>query len=171
MEITNVLAQIACIGAIVIWNSSIQLKRMQDILYFQFLANLLYCLEYFLLGATVALFMNLVSAFRCFLFYYYNKKDKKISKFWLFVFILLVIVLGILNYTEPVSLIPIFITLLYTISSWQKESNWSRIAFLIAAFFWIYYNFYVGAFVAIIGNFIEITSGVISILRFKNTSK
>ena len=185
----EILAQICGIVAIIVWNISIQNKKLEKILYFQFLANLLYSMEYFLLGAPIAGFMDFSSGCRCFVFYYKNKKKQPISKKWLFLFITLIIGIGILGYTSPLSLIPVFLTFFYTITSYSKTSNFTRIAFiitifytissylkkakwirivvLIAAFIWIYYNYKVGAYVGIIGNIIEIISGVVSIYRFK----
>lgn len=163
----NISAQIVCVAAILVWSLSIQNKKIEKILFFQFLANLLYYLEYFLLGATTAVFMNIISAFRCYVFYYKNKHNQPISKTYLFIFMLLVIIIGYFGYTTPISIIPVLLTLLYTICSWLKDATWSRIALLLAAFAWIFYNFHVGAFVGIIGNMIEISSGIISLYRFR----
>ena len=165
----EILAQICGIAAIIVWNISIQNKKLEKILYFQFLANLLYSMEYFLLGAPIAGFMDFSSGCRCFVFYYKNKKKQPISKKWLFLFITLIIGIGILGYTSPLSLIPVILTFFYTIASYSKTSNFTRIAFLIAAFIWIYYNYKVGAYVGIIGNIIEIISGIVSIYRFRKT--
>lgn len=162
----EVLSQICGISAIFVWNISIQNKKLEKILYFQFLANLLYSMQYFLLGASIAGFMDFSSSCRCFLFYYKNKKNQPISKKWLFFFITLIIGIGIIGYSGPLSLIPVFLTFFYTIASYSKTSNFTRIAFLVAAFIWIYYNYKVGAYVGIIGNILEIISGIISIYRF-----
>ncbi len=167
----NFLAQICCIGAILIWNISVQNKKLEKILFFQFLANLLYSSEYFLLGATITGFMDLTSGFRCFVFYFYNKIQKPISKKWLLFFIILIILIGTIGYSGPITLIPVFMTLFYTITSYSKTSNWTRIAFLIAAFIWIYYNLQVGAYVGVAGNILEIISGTISIYRFDKKEK
>lgn len=161
------MAQLCCVGAIIVWNISIQNKKLEKILYFQFLANLLYSMEYFLLGATTAGLMDLTSSSRCLVFYYKNKTNQTITKRWLILFCGLIILFGILGYSSPLSLIPIFLTLFYTITSYSKTSNWTRISFLVAAFIWIYYNIKVGAYVGVLGNLLEIVSGVVSIFRFQ----
>lgn len=163
------LAHFCCAIAIFIWNLSIQNKKMEKILYFQFLSNMLYGLSYFLLGVPIAAIMDSLGSLRCFLFYYKKKKEQDIPLYWLFIFCLLVIALGIINYNGIISLIPIIITIFYTISSWANETNWLRIIFILAAILWIYYNLTIGAYVAVVGNFFEIISGAISIYRFKKT--
>ena len=90
---------------------------------------------------------------------------------YIIIFVIIVIVLGILTYDGYLSLIPIIITLFYTISSWMKDAKWIRIVFLIAAFIWIYYNYVVGAYICIIGNVFEIISGTLALIRFSNVKE
>lgn len=158
----NFLAQIIGCLAVSIWTLSIQNKDRKNILKFQTVANLLYTLEYSLLGAYSAASMNLTSTFRCYIF---SKKEKDLNKLTL-LFILIMIILGILTYSGLISIIPIIITIFYTISSKFKNANYNRVTVLISAFIWIYYNYKVGAYIGIIGNLLEITSGVIALTRY-----
>ena len=80
---------------------------------------------------------------------------------------ILVLLLGIITFDNIISIIPITITIFYTLSSWMKDTKWCRIVFLVCAFIWIYYNYKVKAYVSIIGNGMEIISGVISLIRFE----
>lgn len=158
------IAQIIGGFAIALWVISIQNKKREKILLFQFWANILYMLEYSLLGAMSASMMNFSSSIRCITFY----KTKKSNSYGsLILFSLCVIILGILTYNGLLSLIPIVITLFYTISSWAKNPIWNRITVLGAALVWIYYNYTVGAYITIVGNILEIISAVISLIRFK----
>ena len=165
------LSHLCCVFAIIVWNASIQNKEKEKILYFQFLSNMLYGMSYFILGAPVAGIMDSLGGLRCFVFYYKTKKGKKISIWWLFLFCSLAIILGVLTYNGIISLIPTIICIFYTVSAWIKDTNCLRIVFILAAFLWIYYNFKVGAFIAIIGNVLEIISGLISIYRFRKKDK
>ena len=162
----NILIQLVGLGAIFFWVISIQKKEQHDILFLQAISNLFYVIQYFLLGVIVAGLMNLVSGFRCFMFYLFLKNKKDISKLWLIVFLVLLVLFGFLSYDGYLSLIPLIITIGYTITSNLKNSKWLRIFFLISAFVWIYYNFTVGAYVFIIGNILEIISGVVALVRF-----
>ena len=90
--IITILAQIVGALAIVVWVISIQYKKHYKILLLECVANILYALQYVLLGVFLTSFMNLVSAIRCFLFYKKRKENKEISKIWLLIFILLIVV-------------------------------------------------------------------------------
>lgn len=153
--------------AIIFWLFSIQRKKKKDILFFQLIANMLYAVQYFIIGTFSAASMNTISSFKSFMFYKYECKGKEIPKLLLCVFLILVIVFGVITWNGTISLIPILITCFYTISSWCKDSKYIRIVFLIAAFFWIYFNVTVGAYIAVIGNTLEVLSGIISLIRFK----
>ncbi len=165
------IAQIIGIVAIALWVISVQKKEEYKILLLQAVANLIYAVQYVLLQVFPAAFMNIVSFFRCYIFYKKRKNGKNISKLWLIIFIVIVIVFGILTYDGYLSLIPIIITLFYAISSWMKDAKWIRIVFLIAAFIWIYYNYVVGAYICIIGNVFEIISGTLALIRFSNVKE
>lgn len=160
----NYLAQIIGVFAIALWVISIQNKKREKILLFQFWANGLYMVEYALLGAISASSMNLVSTLRCLVFY---KGEKEKSFVGLMLFCIIVIILGIFTYDGILSIIPVVITLFYTISSWFKNPFWNRITVLVAAIIWIYYNFSVGAYITVVGNVFEIISGIISLVRYK----
>ena len=160
------LAHLCCFTAILVWNMSIQNKEKEKILYFQFLSNMLYGMSYFLLKIPIAAIMDTLGGLRCFVFFYKTKKHQDISLSWLFIFCILIIILGIINYNGIISLIPILISIFYAISSWSKDATWIRIIFLLAAFLWVYYNIVVGAYVAVLGNILEIISGIVSLYRF-----
>ncbi len=161
-----VIAQFIGLIAILFWVISIHRKEQYKILFLQVLANLSYTIQYFILGVFSASSMNLSSTIRCYVFYRKRKKQEEISKFWLIIFIFLILLLGILTYKDYLSLIPITITLFYTISSWMEDSKWIRIVFLLAAFVWIFYNYIVGAYISIFGNIFEIISGITALIRF-----
>ncbi len=162
------LAQIVGIVAIFFWLISIQSSKQYKILFLQAVANLIYGFEYILLGVIETAFMNFTSFIRCLLFYQKRKQDKDISNLYLILFSFLVILFGMITYSGYLSLIPIIITLFYTVSSWMKDSKWIRIVFLISAIMWIYYNYKVKAYVCIVGNIFEIISGALSLIRFKD---
>ncbi len=161
-----VLAQFIGAIAIIFWVISVLEKEQYKILYLQATANLIYTIQFALMGIFPAAFMDCISSIRCYIFSYKRKAGKNISKAWLILFSSLVIILGIITYNGILSLIPIIITFFYTISSWISDSKWLRIVFLIAAFVWIFYNYSVGAYVCIIGNILEIISGIVSLIKF-----
>ncbi len=157
------LAQIIGSLAVSIWVLSIQNKERKNILKFQAVANFLYIIEYALLGAYSAASMNFISTLRCIIF-----KEKEENSKWLIIFIILILLLGLLTYEKPISLIPVIITIFYTISSSKSNVKWNRIAVLASAFIWLYYNYKVGAYIVILGNILEIISGIVSLKRYIN---
>ena len=166
IDIISIIAQIVGAFAVIFWVISIQRKKHYKILLLECIANILYTVQYMLLGVFLTSFMNFTSAIRCFIFYKKRKENQEISKIWLIIFLSLIVIMSIFTYDGYLSLIPVIITIFYTIASWIKEANFLRIVFIIAAVVWIYYNYMVGAYVSIIGNVFEIISGVISLIRF-----
>lgn len=160
-----ILSQIIGLLAIICWVMSIQQKNKEKILMNQMFANTLYTIQYVLLGAYSASAMNITSAIRSLVFYNDEKKHKQ-SKLTGSILIAAIIIIGIITYSSPISTIPILITIAYTYSVWQSNLKITRIIFIIAAIIWIYYNLKVGAYVSIVGNILEIISGIISIKRF-----
>lgn len=152
--------------ALVIWTLSIQVKEKKKILQAQIIANLFFAGQYILIDAVAAGIMNIVSAIRCYVFTKEEEKHKQISVIWLFIFVTIILCVAVVTCREFISLIPIAITIIYTYASWQKDTKVIRILFLLAACAWIYYNAYVGAYVAIIGNILDICSSIVSIFRF-----
>ena len=137
----------------------------------QVIANGIYGIEYLLLGAFSAASMNFLSFLRLLVYYFYALLNIKMPKWILFVFITLVLLFGIITYDGLISLLPIIITVLYTYAFWQNNLNVARIIYIVAAIIWIYYNYEVGAYVGIIGNILEITTGLISLIKYRGGKK
>lgn len=162
-----VLAQVLALFAILFWVISILLKNKKNILLMQVIANGIYGIEYLLLGAFSAASMNFLSFLRLLVYYFYALLNIKMPKWILFVFIALVLLFGIITYDGLISLLPIIITVLYTYAFWQNNLNVARIIYIVAAIIWIYYNYEVGAYVGIIGNILEIITGLISLIKYR----
>lgn len=166
----NIFAQVMGTFAIAVWVISIVLKRKKDIILSQVVANAIYSVEYISLKAYSAASMNLLSFIRLLVYYLFAKKNKDLPKVILVIFCFLIVVLGIFTYTGLLSIIPIIITLLYAYSLWQNNLMVVRIIYVGCAFIWIYYNLKVGAYVGVLGNFLEILFGIFSMLKYRNVS-
>lgn len=161
-----IFAQLIGIIAIYLWVISIQKKESFKILLYQAFANLFYTWQYSLLNVYSAAAMNFSSFLRCLLFASKKKKKQNISYWWLAIFLLIILFLGIITYNSFLNLIPLIITIFYTISSWLKDSKWLRVTFLLAAFVWIYYNYQVEAYICVIGNVFEIISALYTLKKY-----
>jgi len=86
---------------------------------------------------------------------------------FLLLFVFLILFIGVFTYDGVLSLIPIVISVFYTLSSFNSNAKWNRFCVLFLAFVWIYYNFKVEAYISILGNLMEIVSGILALVRFK----
>lgn len=168
MNIFNLIAWIIGIIAFLVFISSIQLKNKKKFLILQLIANFLYGIQYVLLITPEAAYMNFISVIRCFIFYLYEDEKKKPPVLILIILLSLITLVGCFTINRWIALIPVAITIIYTISSWQKNMKIIRLCFTIAACFWIIYNLSVGAYTSLIGNAFELISGIVSMIRFKN---
>lgn len=174
----EILAFVIGIGAFIFFILSIQQKEKDKLLKFQIIANFLYSIQYLLLGVYVAALMNFISVARLTVFYKYNKEGKDIPLYTLLIFLTLIIIAGFIRYDKNAisilailtSSIPVIITLLYTVSTWKNNMNIIRWVFTASAGLWIVYNFSVGAYASLIGNIFELSSGLVSILRYKKSN-
>lgn len=162
----DIFIQILGLLALVSWVSSVQLKNKTDILKLQIVASIFYCLHYAMLDAVSAAAVSIVSIIRLLTIFLIERKGRRVSVFLLVLFILLLFVVGALTYVKPLSLIPIFITILYTYATWQSNTKIIRIIFFICGWLWIYFNYNVGSYILIIGNMMEIISSTVSFFRF-----
>lgn len=163
--------QIFGILALLIWCISVQVNKREKVLLLQTLANVFYAVQYFLLGTSLTGYMNLISVIRILIFYNNEKKQKKTNSiFSLMLFIILILTIWcidiISNGFNYYGIIPIVITIGYTYATWQKNLNILRYIFLVSAFLWIGFNLKIGAYVVVIGNIMEIISGITAISRF-----
>lgn len=171
MDIKLVVANIIGFIALLLWVGSIQLKHKNKIMIVQMLANIFYAIQYLVLGIVSAGVMNIVSTTRYYIYYKNEQKGKTNSIILLLAFVFVISIIAKMTVVNIIDLIPIGITLLYTYITWQKNTKIIRIGFIIGAVIWIYYNFYVGAYVAVIGNILEIISGIVAIVRFDKNKK
>lgn len=167
MNYLNLYIQLFGSIALLLWVISIQISKKSKILIFQLFANVFYAIQYTLLGAYSAVFMNITSIIRSFIYSKYEKNNKNIPIQFMIFFCFMIIIIGFLSCTNLISIIPIIITLAYCIASWIRGSFCTRIIFVLCAILWIFYNISVHAYISVIGNILEIFSGVIALIRFR----
>ena len=96
-----------------------------------------------------------------------EKHNKKIPIYVLIIFISLLIGVSIYFYDGILSLLPLLINIILFISTYFKNPKYIRYTMLLCGLLWGIYNIYVGAYIICIGNFLEILSATISIIRYK----
>ena len=167
----NILPHIFGAFALGTWISSVQTKKKSNILVLQLLANLFYALQYFIMGFFSTGLLNLVGAFRSACFAINAKKNKE-NSFELLLWLLLIIYfIAVTSCNTFLSIIPVLTTILHTISTWQNNTKYLRYIFILCAVLFVFYNFMIGAYVALIGNLFEIISGMVSLIRFEKRKR
>lgn len=167
----NYLAQLFGLASLALICISYQQKGKDKILFVQIFANLFYFIQYILLAAFSAASANIISITRTMLFYNFERKDRNIPLYYLIIFELIILFAGIFTYSNIYSIIPIIIAMAYTYGTWQKNLRVMYLIFILAGFFWILYNFVVGAYISILGSFIEIIASTAGFIKMKKNIK
>lgn len=161
----NIIAQVLGVLATIAFAISPQQKSKKAVLIFQFISNVLYSLQYIILGAFSAVATCWISIVNNIVFYKYAQKDKEIPNGILSLFVAIVIIAGILTYNNIFSIIPILLSILYIYGSWQDNLKIYRIVCIIGSIGWFVYNWVVGAYASTLGNGFQCISSIIAMIR------
>ena len=138
-------------------------QKKDKILLTQLSANISYAFQLYLLKADGGMYLCLLAAIRTLYFY----KSKSSTKKQLFIFCLLSIIIGFINFKNVNSIIPVvgFISLTYAL--WQNDVKKFRKYALINSLSWLVYDFLVGAYTGSFSAIIEIMSIIFAISKLK----
>ncbi len=167
MNLTEIIYFIVSILSIFLYVMSVQFKKKKHILTTQIGASFCYLIVYVIKGAWSGVFIEILEELKNIIFIKIEKNNKKIPLYILIIFILLLIIVSIIFYDGPLSLLPLLINILLFTSTYFKNPKYIRYTMLIAGLLWAIYNIYVGAYIICVGNVLEIISATISIIRYK----
>ncbi|NLC47791.1 MAG: YgjV family protein [Tenericutes bacterium] len=168
----NILyAQLVGAAAMLTFSFSVQCRKKKHMMIVQMFAHFLFSIQYALLNAFAASYMDLVAVIRSLLFYKYDKSRKKVPIKLIIPVLFCTLVIGYFNYTDILSLIPLVTALSYTIGASFKDPKVYKKVFSVCAALWFIYNLTVGAYVCVIGNLVEIASAIIAIKRDKKSKR
>ena len=166
-----IAAQIFGITAVALYLLSYQLKKRVHIIWATFIANILYVVQYLLLGAFSGAVMDLLSTIATFLAAKKNKSYFKRHAKWIAVVIEFIIaVTGVIitiirhNWIE---FLPIAGAVSQTVALWCDNEQTIRKLSLCAAPFWLLYNALTKAYGATIGSAFAIVSIIVSLVRYR----
>lgn len=171
MEIIQIIYLIVSVLSIGLYVLSVQFKEKKDILFIQTGASLCYLIVYIIKGAMSGVAIEIIEGTKNLLFVKIEKQNKKIPLVVLMIFILLLIIVSVIFYNGLLSLLPLCINIILFISTYFKNPKYIRWVMLLCGGLWGIYNIYVGAYIIVIGNVLEMVSAIISIVRFKNVDK
>lgn len=162
---------IVSILSIFLYVMSVQFKDKKNILISQIGASLCYLIVYVIKGAWSGVSIEVLEELKDVVFINIEKKKKKIPFYVLSIFIFSLFAVSFIFYDGLFSLLPLAINILLFTSTYFKNPKAIRWAMLFAGIMWGIYNAYLGAYIILIGNILEVGSAIISLIRFKETKK
>ena len=160
MHFSFILSQIFETIALVILIYSFQKNEKDELLKLQVFSSLFFSIQYIFLNAITGCLMNFMTLIRNMIF----RKSKNIK--YLIIVIILMILLSIISYNGPISLLPTIAVILYSIAIWQNNLTITRIVEVISCTLFIIYNIKFYAITGLISTIIELLSALIAIFRF-----
>ena len=172
MELTvaYIISQILAFVAFLFNVSAYQLKKKSQILSFTITGNVLNMIHYILLGAWSGMATKVIAIVRD---SYVRHKGKmpELSKMPfkdilpLLIFICAYIIMAIVTFESPLSILPLLAATLYTIGIYTGDERRLRITAASTCVLWLIYNISVLSVVGALGDVILITSNLIAIYR------
>lgn len=167
ISIDFIITQSLGIIATVLFIVSYQVRSNKALFLMQAAACGAFAVQYLLLGAYSGCMSQIYVITRNILLSRYNQWPWVRSRLCMVVFICLAILMTLLTWDGPISLMPMGIVIAGTISMWTNNAGIIRLAGLIfVSPPWIIYDVMVGAYTAIINEVIVIASVLYSIYRF-----
>lgn len=166
------IATIVGILAVTLYISSYQFKNRKTIVAVYSTANLLYVLQYILLGAYTGMAMDTISFVSSVLAR--KRHTPFIQKYYKLVIaamIISMITAGALLYQNIFSIVAVCAAIIETSAIWCTEERKIRILTLCGSPFWLTYNLASCAYGSAIGNVINICSLLIALFRYRNQNE
>ena len=162
-----ILIRLIGFAALILCIIPFQFKRHKNIVRCKMFSEILFAVQYFLIGpeAYTGAWLDLLSGGRNFLFYKLVEKKKSTLPV-IVVFSALMIALGIYSWSGWLSLLPIFAKVISTVSYGMKNERLLRYITLPSCILWVIYNISVGSWEAMIGDTLSLVSILIAIYKF-----
>lgn len=160
----KIVAEVIGIIGIICSILSFQCEQRKRVMLFQVMASFMFTTQLFLVGAVTGACMDLINFVRS-LFFSIDREWAK-SKWWLVLFMAILICAGIVTWKDAYSILPIIGSLLSTVALWMKTSKNIRLISLFSGPCWLVYNIVNGAYSAAVNELIAMTSIVIGMLRY-----
>jgi hypothetical protein len=160
-----VWAQIIGGLAIITITSSVHFKKKNHMMTMQSLAHLLFAIQYIVLDAFSAAYMDTIAIVRNLIFYKFDETKRRIPIILPIIICIIICIIGYINYNGIITLLPVIIALAYTISASFKDPKVYKYTFGVCILGWMYYNLHYGAYVCVIGNIVELVSTITAVIR------
>ena len=142
-----------------------QFKQHKNIVSCKMASEIVFSVQYLLLGAWPAALLDFASATRNLLFCLLVKKGRSTTPL-IYIFGAFVVAVGIFTFDSPISLMLIAAKLLTTISYGMRNERLLRYITLPSCVFWCIYNLYIGSLGGAIGDCLTLISLVTAMCKF-----
>lgn len=159
----KIIAEIIGVIGIVCSLLSFQCEQRKKVMLFQVTASFMFTTQLFLVGAMTGACLDLINFVRSLIFSIDKKWAR--SKWWLVLFMAILVGSGIATWKDVYSILPIIGSLLSTVALWMKTSKKIRLISFFSGPCWLVYNMVNGAYSAAINEVIAMTSILIGMLR------
>lgn len=158
---------IQLIGFVALFLSVIafRFRKHRSILLCRTASELVFALQYILLGAWTAAAMDFISVIRNSLYTSFVKRNRSTTPV-IIGFGIFVVIVGIVSFDGAISLLPIASKLLTTVSYGLKNEKWLRIITLPSCILWIIYNIFVGSIAGVVADSMTLVSLLISMYQY-----
>ncbi len=157
----EIVGMIALVESFLIYLSN----KRDRILVLKFVGDVLWVVNYLLLGGFTGAILNGLSMLRELLFYQRDKRPFFAHTAWLFVFWALTLVSSALTYAGPISLLPMIGNLLSTAGFYCLRTGRARIILTASYAFWLSYAVALANYSAIVSASIALLSILVGALR------
>lgn len=144
---------------------SFQQNDNKQILKFQTFAALTFMVHFFMLGALTGAVMNILGATRNIIFYHRDKAWAN-KKLWLYLFVCLFAISGVLTWNNVYSILPVFGMMIATVGLWVKNPKLTRLFIFPSSPCWLIYNVISGSVAGVLTESFVLTSLTIAFIRF-----
>ena len=141
-----------------------QCKKHNHIMISRTANELLFGVQYLLLGAYTGMAMNGVGCIRNLIFRHTVKHNKN-TTLWVVIFNIFFIAFGIITWTGPKSMLIIIAKVLSTVAYSLKNTTYLRGIILVTASFWLIYNVCVGSVAGAINEGLTLVSIIVGTIR------
>ncbi len=155
---------VGCLGMVLAF-ISFQKGNREGIIFFQIMASTVFTLHFTLLGAYTGAVLNLLGILRNVVFLH-REKSWANKKIWLYLFLALFIIAGIITYKNIFSLFPMLGMCIASVALWMRNSRHTRFIVIFSSPCWLIYNIVNSSYPGILTESFVLISLSISIIRF-----
>lgn len=159
--------QIIGIVAAAIFTFSFQIRSKRMLLIAQFVADVLFCIQFYLLGGISGCYGMILNCIRNLLLAFWGDKSAMKWKGWVVIFSCLAVLIAAFSWEGPISLLPLVSNVACYIGYWSGSSRNIRLANLfVACPCWLTYDIITGSIGGMLNESISLVSIIISLIRF-----